>query len=58
MTLRELLKDQNIDPNALLRQQIGTKLEQGGGVTLRLEDGMIDIHVLVPRGALPGKEKS
>lgn len=55
MTLRELLKDQGIDPNALLRQQVGTKLDDGGGIVLRLEDGVLDIHIVVPKGSLGTK---
>lgn len=55
MTLRELLKDQGIDPDALLRQEVGGKLEQGGGIVLRLEDGVLDINIVVPKGALDKK---
>jgi hypothetical protein len=50
--LRELLKDQGIDPNALLRQEVGAAFD-GGGITARLEDGTLDVHVLVEKGALP-----
>ena len=53
MTLRELLKDQGIDVDALLRQEVGTALKDGGGITARLEDGTLDVHVIVPKSALP-----
>lgn len=52
MTFRELLIDQGIDPELLLEHEVGTKLE-GGGITARLEDGVLDLHVLVEKGALP-----
>ncbi len=53
MTLRELLADQGIDPNALLRQEVGRSLDKGGGITVRLEDGILDLHVIVHKDALP-----
>jgi hypothetical protein len=56
MTFRELLNDQGIDPNALLRQEVGDSLEHGG-ITARLEDGVLDIHVVVKRNSLPPKPK-
>jgi hypothetical protein len=55
--LRALLKEHGIDPNALLRAEVGGPLKDGGGITLRLEDGVIDIHIIVPQNALPREKK-
>lgn len=57
MILRALLKEHGIDPNALLRAEVGGPLKDGGGITLRLEDGVIDIHIIVPQNALPREKK-
>jgi hypothetical protein len=57
VTLRELLNDQGIDPNALLRQEVGTTLKDGGGITARLEDGVLDLHVIVHKNALPKRQR-
>lgn len=56
MNLRELFKDQGIDVNALLRAPVGTKLEEGGGITVTIADGQLDVHILVAT-ATPPKEK-
>jgi hypothetical protein len=48
LTLRELLKDQGIDPNALLRQPVGAAWQDGGGVKAVLADGTLDIHIIAP----------
>lgn len=46
MTLQELFEDQGIDPEKLLGMPIGTPLEEGGGITLSLADGLVDLHIL------------
>jgi hypothetical protein len=46
VTLAELLKDQGIDPKALLKQPVGGVLAQSGGITVALRDGQLDIHII------------
>jgi hypothetical protein len=46
VTLRDLLKNQGIDPNALLRQHVGQPLTDGEGITAHLADGLLDLHIV------------
>lgn len=45
MKLRDLLRDQGVDPDKLLDARLGTKLEDGGGITASLVDGQVDVHI-------------
>lgn len=46
MTLAELFKDQGIDAKVLLKQKVGGRLEPSGGITVNLQDGRLDVHII------------